>query len=387
MDPSSAKPGVIFLPNQGPWGHRGGSGGQGGGSGGGGDNHSWGQGGGGKRGDDPDLDEMLRHAQSRFKNTFGNKPGGSDMDAGKIVFLLLAAMVSVWLFTGFFQIEPQENALILTFGKVTDTKTDPGLYYRLPWPVQEDIKVPVSRNQQLDIGFTSGGAGRSDNPHESSMLTGDQNIINIHFSVFWHIGDAKKYKFDISDPDTTVRKVAESAMRETIGRMPIQKAMTEGRAEIEGTTKGLMQKVLDSYQSGVIINSVQLLSVDPPSEVVDAFNDVQRARTDMERNKNEAETYKNKIVPAAEGDAQKIIFDAEAYKAATIAKAEGDADRFTSVYTAYAQSKDITQRRIYLDTMQDIFKNSRKVILGDSKGATLLPWLQMGAPASSRQSQ
>lgn len=382
---SKPQDGMILLPNQGPWGHRGsGGGGDDGDNKGGGDKggSNWSQRPSGGRNNDPDLDDMLRQAQDKFKNTFGGKRPTTDLDPSKAILLLLLLVFVLWMGTGFYTVQPQENALILTFGKVTDTKTEAGLGYHLPSPIQDDIKVAVARNNQLDIGFTSAGGARSDNPRESMMLTGDANIVNIHFSVRWHIGDAKQYTFDIEGPDATVKKVAESAMREIIGRTEIQKAMTEGRQDIETKTKDLTQKVLDEYKSGVIVNSVQLLSVDPPGPVVDAFNDVQRARTDKARAKNEAETYQNDIVPRAKGDAQKIIQDASAYKSAVMAKAQGDAERFTSIYNAYAQSKDITQKRIYLETMQDVLKNSRKIIVGDDKG--VMPWLALDGKNASR---
>lgn len=376
--------GMILLPNQGPWGGRpgndpgngGSGGGNNGGDGNGGGNNPWGQrprGG----GNDPDLDEMLRQAQNKFKNSFGNRKPQSGMEPGRAFGLLIALLLLVWLGSGFYTVQPEENAAILTFGKKTDIKQEAGLGYRLPWPIQDVIKENVMQNRQLDIGFMGRGAVTSDKPNESSMLTGDENIVKIHFSVFWRVTDLSNYFFEITHPEETVLKVAESAMREIIGRTQIQKALTEGRGDIEAKAKELMQKTLDSYKSGVTINGVQLLSVDPPDPVVDAFNDVQRARTDRERLKNEADAYKNDVVPRAKGEAQKITKDAEGYKEATIAKAQGDADRFNSVYKAYAESKDITQKRLYLETMQEILKNSRKIITGDNKGAPVLPLLQL----------
>lgn len=376
--------GMILLPNQGPWGGRpgndpgngGSGGGNNGGDGNGGGNNPWGQrprGG----GNDPDLDEMLRQAQNKFKNSFGNRKPQSGMEPGRAFGLLIALLLLVWLGSGFYTVQPEENAAILTFGKKTDIKQEAGLGYRLPWPIQDVIKENVMQNRQLDIGFMGRGAVTSDKPNESSMLTGDENIVKIHFSVFWRVTDLSNYFFEITHPEETVMKVAESAMREIIGRTQIQKALTEGRGDIEAKAKELMQKTLDSYKSGVTINGVQLLSVDPPDPVVDAFNDVQRARTDRERLKNEADAYKNDVVPRAKGEAQKITKDAEGYKEATIAKAQGDADRFNSVYKAYAESKDITQKRLYLETMQEILKNSRKIITGDNKGAPVLPLLQL----------
>jgi membrane protease subunit HflK len=242
--------------------------------------------------------------------------------------------------------------------------------------VQSVIPVNVAFEQKLEVGFRD-QPEKADIVSESQMLTGDENIVNIDFVVMWKISDAGKFLFSIRDPEPTVKKVAESAMRETIGRTQIQKAMTEGRADIEAKTKDLMQKMLDEYQSGVVINSVQLLSVDPPAPVVDAFDDVQRARADMERTKNEAETYHNDIVPRARGEAQKTIQDAEAYKEKVISIAKGEAAGFTSVYEAYAQAKDVTAKRIYIETMEKIMHDSKKVVLGNDKGSTLLPYLSL----------
>ena len=395
--------GMILLPNQGPWGNRPGndqppSGGNGGGNGGGGNdgggNSPWGQrpqrpsggGGGGGGGNEPDLDAMLRQAQDRFKSSFGNKRPGSSMEPSRAVAFLIGAIVLIWLASGFYTIQPEENAVVLTFGKMAqgDIKTQAGLGYRLPYPIQSVEKENVAQNRQLDIGFTGRGQVQNDKPTESSMLTGDENIVKIHFSVFWKINDLGKYIFAIEEPQVlTVQTVAESAMREIIARTPIQSALTEGRGDIEAKSKELMQKILDGYDSGVSVNSVQLLSVDPPNPVVDAFNDVQRARTDKERLKNEANTYRNDIIPVAKGQAERLIREAEGYKEATIAKAKGDAERFNSVYKAYSESKDITQKRLYLETMQEVLKNSRKIITGDSKGAPLLPLLQLDGRSST----
>lgn len=383
--------GMILLPNQGPWGNRPGNDQppSGGGNDGGG-NSPWGQrpqrpSGGGGNNNEPDLDDMLRQAQDRFKTTFGNKRPGSAMEPSQAFAFLLGAIVLIWLASGFYTVQPEENAVVLTFGKMTDLKKEAGLGYRLPYPIQSVEKENVAQNRQLDIGFTGRGQQvQNDKPSESSMLTGDENIVKIHFTVFWKVSDLGKYLFAIEEPQVlTVQTVAESAMREIIGRTPIQSALTEGRGDIEAQSKELMQKILDGYDSGININSVQLLSVDPPNPVVDAFNDVQRARTDRERLKNEANTYRNDIIPVAQGQKERLIREAEAYKEATIAKAKGDAERFNSVYKAYSESKDITQKRLYLETMQEVLKNSRKIITGDSKGAPLLPLLQLDGKSTA----
>lgn len=360
----------MFILKNNPWGQRPQNGKN---NGGGGDN----------------LDDMLRQAQNRFKNKMG---GGGGLGGGlpqispeKGFLLVLLALALLWLGTGFYRVEPEENAVILTFGKWTDTRNDSGLGYHFPFPIQDDIKVNVAFDRRIEIGFRDQTARTeaSSIASESMMLTGDENIVDINFVVLWRVGDAGKYLFKIRDPETTIKKVAESAMRETVGRTEIQKALTEARGSIETDTKILMQKILDEYESGITINSVQLLRVDPPSDVVDAFNDVQRARTDLERLKNEAETYRNDIVPRARGEAQKMIQGAEAYKKAITSTAEGEAARFNSVYSAYAQAKEVTQKRMYLETMQEIMKNSRKIIVSD-KGVPVLPYMQLEQPKSTQ---
>jgi membrane protease subunit HflK len=328
--------------------------------------------------DAPDLEEMLRQAQDKFGSFLGPKKFGSDKRGfGIAAFLLLV----VWLGTGFYRVLPEENAVLLTFGKWTMTRSEAGLGYHIPWPIQTVMKVNVAFDRRLEIGFREQSSSRreADNSYlsESQMLTGDENIVDINFVVMWRVGNAKDFLFEIRDPETTVRKVSESAMREIIGRSEIQKALTEGRADIEARTKELIQKMLDDYHSGISINSVQLLSVDPPAPVVDAFDDVQRARSDRERTKNEAETYRNDIVPRARGDAQKLVKDAEAYKEAVISKAKGEADRFISVYTAYALAKDVTSKRLYIETMQKIMESSKKVIVGNGGSAPVMPYMSL----------
>ncbi len=335
---------------------------------------------GGGPGEGPDLDDIIRKAQERLNRKFQN-PGPGNINFG-FAFLVIAVL---WAATGFYRVLPEENAVILTFGKWTSTRTEPGLGYRAPWPIQQVEKVNVTFERRIEIGFRETAPSRSrtqasggDMPGESLMLTGDENIIDIDFVVLWRINDAGKYLFEIRDPETTVKKVAESAMREVIGRTPIQKALTEGRGEIETKTKELMQHMMDEYSSGIAINGVQLQQVNPPTQVVDAFDDVQRARADKERLKNEADAYRNDIVPKARGDAQKLVQDAEGYKEATINKAQGDADRFLSVYKAYAVAKDVTTRRIYIETLQQVMENSKKVIIdSEAKGTGVLPYLPL----------
>ncbi len=388
----------LFANAQGPWG----AGPQ---RPSGGDKNPWGQppggspppGGQGPRGPrDPELDEVLRQAQERFRNVFGGgrgtggrggKPIGGGASPLQGLGILAGVAALLWLGSGLYRVEPQEHAVILTFGKWTDTRTEAGLGYALPWPIQKVEKVDVAFDRRLEIGFRdqTGPRGGTDIPGESLMVTGDENIIDIDFVVLWRINDAGKYLFQIRDPESTVKKVAESAMREIIGRTPIQRALTEARGQVEIDTKALMQQMLDDYQSGAVINSVQLLKVDPPADVVDAFDDVQRARADRERARNEAETYRNDIVPRARGEAQKLIQDAEAYKQAVTIRAQGEADRFTAVAGAYGQSRDVTQTRMYLETMQEVMQKSRKLIVSED-GAKVLPYLPLdGLTSGSRK--
>jgi modulator of FtsH protease HflK len=328
----------------------------------------------------PDMDRVIRGAQDRFKNSFG-KGGGGMPSAGGIGAGLLA-LVLLWLGSGFYRVQPSEHAVVLTFGKWTDTKVMPGLSWHIPAPVQDVIKVDVALDRRITVGFVGtapgsrGSGSTGDVPMESLMLTGDENIIDIDFVVLWRVADAGKFLFNIRDPEMTLKRVAESAMREIVGRTEIQKALTEGRGEVEIKTKELMQKILDEYQSGVIVNGVQLQKVDPPEQVVDAFDDVQRSRADRERLKNEAESYANDVVPRARGEAQKALQQAEGYKQSVISRAEGDAQRFLSVYDAYKESKGVTEKRMYLETLQDLLKNSGRVIVGDSN-APVMPYLPL----------
>lgn len=371
----------TVLENTGPWGSppSGGGGNDGGNKGGG--KNPWGQGpqrgnGGGPRGNGPDLDDMLRQAQNRFRGGMGGGAGG--MPPHKAFFGIVLLLALLWLGTGFYRVEPGEHAVKMTFGAWQATRAEPGLGYHIPWPIQSVEKVDVAIDRKVEVSSRN-------NTSNSMMLTGDENIADINFVVLWRISDAAKFQFKIADPERTVEKVAESAMREIIGRTPIQSALTEGRADIEVQTKDLMQRILDEYEAGVVINNVQLLRVDPPQVVVDAFNDVQRARTDKERMRNEAETYRNDIVPRARGDAQKLLQDAGAYKEAVISKAEGDAARFLSVYKAYAMAKDVTLKRIYIETMQDILTSSRKILVGDERGVPVLPYMQLEQPKSAQK--
>jgi membrane protease subunit HflK len=263
--------------------------------------------------------------------------------------------------------------------------TQPGLNYHLPVPIETALTPSVTRVNRTEIGYRSGENSQGSNsatsqvPEEALMLTGDENIVDINFAVFWVVKDARAYLFNIRDPEMTVKSAAESAMREIIGETPIAAALAEGRGKIETDTEKLLQQLLNNYQSGIELTQVQLQRVDPPDPVIDAFRDVQRALADRARLRNEAESYRNDILPRARGDAVKIRQDAEAYRAEISNRAQGDADRFISVYNAYKASADVTAQRLYLETMEEILKNSNKVIIdkGVEGQGGVMPYLPL----------
>ena len=376
----------------GPWG--GGSGGGGGGpwGGGGGGGNRGGGGGGGPFGSrrPPDMEDVIRKGQERLRNLI---PGGFGSYKG-VVLIVLAGLV-IWLATGFFRVQPNQQAIQLVFGKPFGKPVEPGLHYNLPGPIGNVVVVNVQDQRRVVIGSRSGATDRSPQytrgprptSTENLMLTGDENIVDIEFAVLWQIKDVFKYAFDVRNPEENVRAAAEAAMREVIGRSNLQYAQTEGRSRIEQDAKDLLQRILDDYGLGVRISNVQLLRVDPPQEVIAAFRDVQAARADKEKSINEANTYRNQVLPRAKGEAESIIQRAEAYKAEIVARASGDAQRFDQVYEQYNKAKDITAERLYLDTMEEVLRNVNKVLVdkNTTPGGGVLPYLPLpelrpGAP-------
>ncbi len=369
-----------------PWGTPGGSqggSGQGGGNGNNGKRRGgpWGGGGGGPGGfpgpgQMPDLDQIIARVQAFIRRML---PGGGF--GGRGVVLLVLAVVVVWLASGFYRVEPDEQGVVLRFGAFNRTAL-PGLNYHVPWPVESVLRPAVTRINRIEIGYSTAtprDGGVRDVPEESLMLTGDENIIDINFAVFWRIRDAVPYLFNVRNSPAIVKAVAESSMREVIGRTPIQPALTEARAQIETDVTKEMQTILDSYGAGVEITQVQLQKVDPPEAVIDSFRDVQRANTDAERMRNEAEGYRNDIVPRARGDAARLTAEAEGARQASIVEATGQTQRFLSVLTAYRAAKDVTLRRMYLETMQDILTHSPTMVVDDNlKG--LVPFLPLNPP-------
>jgi membrane protease subunit HflK len=362
----------------GPWGGRGGSGGGGGrgnGSGGGGGPFGGG-GGGGQR--PPDFEDVIRKGQERLKSIFPG--GGAGGLGGRGIILIVAILVGIWLLSGFYRVQTDQQGVVLRFGEWVNT-TQPGLNWHLPYPIETVVTPSVEKINQINVGFRQLGAAQTGNQRdveeESLMLTGDQNIIDIDFSVQWKIQDAGRFLFNIRDPEGTVKIAAESAMREIIGRTDIQPALTEARAEIEGKTRDLLQQILENYQAGILITGLKLQNVQPPSQVIDAFNDVQRALQDRDRLRNQAQAYRNDIIPKARGEAQKMIQEAEAYRERLVNEAEGEAQRFTQVLEAYKQNPDVTKARMYLETMQNVYARTDKVLMNGNASSGAIPYLPL----------
>jgi len=326
----------------------------------------------------PDIDEIVKKIQNFINKFTGGGKGGTR----PIIFGLIILIV-VWALSGLYRVLPDEQGVVLRFGKFVNT-TQPGLNYHFPYPIESVLTPKVTKVNRMDIGFRSArdtgftqGGGVADVPEESLMLTGDENIVNIDFSVFWVIKDAGNFLFKIQDPEGTVKAAAETAMREVIARSNIQPILTEGRSKIEIDTQEIIQNILDEYNSGIQITQVQTQKADPPDQVIDAFRDVQAARADMERSKNEAEAYANDVIPRARGEAAKILQAAEAYKKEVVAKAEGEASRFLSIYSEYAKAKQVTQERMFLETMEKVLADINKIIIDKNSGSGVVPYLPL----------
>lgn len=365
-----------------PWQSSGGSGGPWGGSGGSGGGGPWGRGGagggnnsgggGGQR--PPDFEDMIRKGQERLKRLM---PGG--FGSGKIIGLLVIAVIAVWLLSGLYRVESDQEGVVLVFGEYIES-TDPGLHWNWPAPIGEVETPSVENINAIEVGFrTTGtsGVSQDDVAQESLMLTGDQNIIDIDFNVVWRVSNARNFLFNIREPFETVKTAAESAMRDIIGQTEIQRALTESRGEIEAQTQELLQSILDSYGSGILVVQIQLQNVQPPQPVADSFNDVQRALQDRDRLRNEAEAYRNDILPRARGEAQQIIQEANAYRESVVAEAEGEANRFLSVYEAYAESPDTTRQRLYLETLEEVYGSTEKILMDSDGAENIVPYLPL----------
>ena len=318
----------------------------------------------GAKGSKPaDLEEFLRRGQDRLRSALPGNLGGQG-----IALIALLAVV-VWGFSGFFRVDPDELGIVLRFGKyVRDAQ--PGLNFHMPYPIESALTPKVTRVNRVDIGMRAveasrRGAPNINVPEESLMLTGDENIVDVDFSVFWLIkpNGAGDYLFNIQQPEGTVKAVAESAMREVVGHSESTPLLTGARQTVETAVQDLMQRTLDQYGAGVQVTQVQLQKVDPPAQVLDSFRDVQAARSDAERAQNEAQTYANRVVPESRGRAAQVTQAAEAYREQTVAEATGSSARFVKIYDEFKKAPDVTRERMYLETMERVFAGTDKIII------------------------
>jgi membrane protease subunit HflK len=363
-----------------PWTNQGGGGG-GGGPWGSGGKGPWSSGPQSSGPTPPDLEEILRRSQDKLRRFLP----GSNL-GGKGFAILALAAVALWGLSGFFRVEPDELGVVLRFGQEV-REVQPGLNYHLPYPVETVLTPKALRVNKIDIGMrmvddNRRGSTVREVSEESLMLTGDENIVDVNFSVLWKVkptgvGD---YLFNIQNPEGTVKAVAESAMREVVGHSEIQPILTGARQTVENAVQELMQKTLDHYGAGIFVQQVQLQKVDPPTQVIDSFRDVQAARADLERAQNEAQTYANRVVPEARGNVAKITQAAEAYKSQTVAEATGQTSRFLKIYDQYKKAPEVTRQRMYLETMERVLGGADKIILdsgGRDGGSNVVPYLPL----------
>ena len=325
-----------------------------------------GNGGGGPRGprrpEGPELNAAFEKLQRQMRDFFGG-PGGEGVRPAAIA-AVAGVGFGLWALSGVYIVQPNEQAVVTTFGAYSRSEGS-GIRYHLPAPIERVEKVPVTTLNRIDIG----GVGDADVPEESLMLTGDENIVDLDFSVTWRVADASKYLFTLRDPDVSVKAAAESAMREVVGNSELQPILTTGRGKVQAQTAELMQKTLDSWGAGISVVEVQIRSANPPQEVADAFRDVASAGQDQESARNDANTYRNRVVNEAKGDAAKLIQSAEGYREQSVREATGDVARFNQIYNEYRRAPGVTKERLYIETMQRVLANSNKVVI-DGKGAS-----------------
>jgi modulator of FtsH protease HflK len=328
----------------------------------------------------PNLEEWLQQGQNRIRQWL---PGGG-IGSRSLIALALVGIV-LWLMSGFYTVGPNEVGLNKVFGRY-EGKTPSGLNYNWPYPIGSVQKLAVTDRNVINIGFTTAQDSRApgnqsffSQPAESLMLTGDENIADVRFTVTWQIDPVhpEYYAFNILHQRDAVRAVAESAMREVVGHTQIQRILTADRKVIEPAVQDLMQKVLSQYQAGILVLQVQLQSVGPPEQVVAAFRDVTAAQQDQDRMRNEAEADANKIVPEARGAAAAIIQQAQAYREQTVAEAKGQAARFNQIYQEYKKAPEVTRERLYLETMERVLGGADKVIIDENGGLNVLPYLPL----------
>jgi len=327
------------------------------------------------------IDDLLKDLKNKYKIKLPFKGGMKG-----ISFLILLAILG-WLATGFYRVEPDEQGVELLFGKWNESTTAPGLHYFFPTPIGQVLTPKVEAIRKINVGFRSNESSNSrDVLEESMMLTSDQNISDLDYTVLYRIKDAGQFLFNLRDPEETVKVISESVLREVVGQTKLEDLLTVSRQSVERNSRTLLQELLDEYEVGILIQSIQLQDVNPPKEVIDAFDDVQKARQDKERTVNQAEAYSNRIVPEARGEAEKILQEAEGYKNKLIKQAEGEASRFLQVLDTYEQSKDTTKKRIYLETLRDVLSGSSKIMIDQKSGNGVVPYLPLNELNKNKQS-
>lgn len=365
----------IFM----PWSNQSGGGGPWGGGGGNGGG-PWGQGPrgpggpGGPGGTPPDLEDIIRRGQDRLKNAL---PGGGG--ASPAMFGLIALGLAVlWLFQAIYTVQPDELAVELRFGKPKDEISEPGLHFHW-WPVETVERATVAE-RLINVGEVRGGGAST-----GLMLSGDQNIVDVRFSVAYQVDDPRAYLFNVSDPDATLRQVAESAMREVVGRRPAQDIFRDDRQGIAEDVREIIQNTITDYRAGLAITAISIEDAAPPREVADAFEEVQRAEQDEDRFVEESNQYSNQQLGRARGEAAQIREEAAAYKNRVVQEAEGEAQRFVSVYDEYAKAPDVTRKRLFLETMENVLKSSNKVIVEQGGGPGVIPYLPLPELRANQQ--
>lgn len=335
-----------------------------------------------------DIENLFRKSHTSFNDVYSklkkDSGNGSEDNNGKFFGIIVILLVFAWMATGFYVVDEGEEALVIRFGKYERT-ANTGLNYHLPAPIEQIIKEKVATLRKEEIGFRTSSSysdkstksSRAQVMQESLMLTGDQNIVEINFIIQWKISNLKNFVFNIDNTRDTVKSAAESAMREVIGSTPIDKAITDGRSSIEHETKSLLQNILNSYKAGVEITTLKLLKADPPGEAIDAFRDVQTAKTDKEREINRAYAFSNEVIPKARGTAAQIILASEGYEKEVVERASGESGRFNLILNQYKTSKDITKKRIYLESMDTLFQGMDKIIIDQKNTVPYLPLTQL----------
>lgn len=356
----------------------------------------------------PDLEELWRDFNRRLNGMFGKKGGGGNNGGGnnggprmpQIDFnpkflggglgLIAGLILVVWLASGFYIVDASQRGVVLEFGSYKET-TEPGLRWRFPYPIQTHELVNLTGVRTIEIGYR--GSERNKVLKEALMLTDDENIVNIQFAVQYVLKDPQEYLFNNRHPDDAVMGAAETAVREMVGKSKMDFVLYEGREQIAAQATELMQGILDRYKSGIMISKVTMQNAQPPEQVQSAFDDAVKAGQDRERQKNEGQAYANDVIPKAKGTAARLLEEASGYKQRVISTAEGDASRFKQIQTEYAKAPEVTRQRMYLETMQQVYSNTSKVMV-DAKGQSNLLYLPLdklmqtaGAAAAAQAAQ